>query len=171
MSAHASHMAIILAGREVELAINLLKLGANRNKFPKGVENSVIALGGTWSLDRGLQMVKDDVFTIENGVRNFLPRIVLVITSGQQRNGDSTVLEGRAKDLHNMGVKVYAVGVSNGVSRDELGLMVNNESEHVYVVESFKDLDPLSSNISKDICQRNDIGRNTVCKCNFFCLL
>lgn len=166
VSAHASHMSIILAGKEVQLAIKLLALGANRSKFPKGIETSVKALGGTWSLDRGLEMVKDDVFTIENGVRNFLPRIVLVITNGQQRNGDSSVLENRAKDLHDMGVQVYVVGVGGGVSREELRLMVKNESEHLYVVESFEDLDPLSSKISNDICQRNDIGKNAVCKYN-----
>ena len=167
VSAHASHMAVILAGKEIEVAIDLAKFGANRAKFPRAVETSVQVLGGDWSLDRGLKMVKDDVFTTENGVRNFLPRIVLLITNGKQGSGDrSSALESRAKDLHDMGVQVYAVGVGDGVSRDELGFVVKNETEHLYVAESFQDLDSLSSKLSNDICKRNDIGKNAMHKYN-----
>jgi hypothetical protein len=162
VSSHASHMSVILAGTEVRVAIGLHDTGANRNKFPKAVDKSVKPLGGAWSLDRGLKLVKEDVFTTESGVRDFLPKVVFVITNGKQSNGDSDVLESRAKDLHDMGVYVYAVGIGDGVSRDELVLMVKNASEQLYQVDGFKDLDALAVKISNDICQRNYIGNNTI---------
>ena len=162
VSEHASHMSVILAGTQVRVAIGLQEQGANRKQFPKAVNSNVKALGGAWNLDRGLRLVKEGVFTMKNGVRNFLPRIVLVITSGRLSSGKRTVLQRSAKDLHDMGVHVYVVGISNRVSRYELSLMVKNESEYLYQVDSFKDLDAMAVVISKDICKRHDLGKNAL---------
>ena len=160
LSMHASHMSVILAGRQVSVAIESDDAGANRNKFAKAVEKSVKHLGGAWSLDEGLGLAKK----VFNGSRNFVPRVLLVITNGQQRNGNSDALEKRARELHAMGVHVYVVSVGDGVSRDELGVMVKNEIEYLYHVDGFEDLDALAVNISNDICRKNYIGSLAVCK-------
>jgi hypothetical protein len=162
VATYASHMSVILAGAEVRAVIGLSALGASKHKFPPAVDESVKHLGGAWSLDKGLSLVKESVFTVENGARPFIPKVVLIMTNGQQTNGSNDVLQSRAKDLHDMGMQVYVVGVGDGVSRDELGLMVTNESEYLYHVDGFEDLNTLAVNISNDICKRDHIGNNTV---------
>ena len=162
VSNYASHMSVVLAGTQVRVAIGLQEQGARKKEFLQAVNDNVKALGGAWSLDRGLRLVKEIVFTISNGARNFLPRIVLVITSGRLSSRKRTVLQRSAKDLHDMGVHVYVVGISNRVSRYELSLMVKNESEYLYQVDNFKDLDAMAAVISKDICKRHDLGKNAL---------
>ncbi|XP_028401134.1 uncharacterized protein LOC114524110 isoform X2 [Dendronephthya gigantea] len=159
---HASHMSVILAGARVNVAIDLLKIGASVRTFSNAVDTSIKALGGDSSLDRGLSLVKDEVFTVKNGARNFLPLIVVVLTNGRQK--DSGVLEDKAKELLDMNVHVSVVGVGDDISRDELKLMVRNESEYLYQVESFKDLDALAVDVGKDICNIDHLGSLAICQ-------
>ena len=156
LSTHASHMSVILAGSQVNVAIDPDSgIGSSKARFIKAVETSVKHSGGAWSVDEGLGLAKK-VFT---GSRNFVPRVALVITNGRQSNGNSDVLKSRARDLHAMGVYVYVVSVGDRVSRDELRLMVKDDSEYLYHVDNFKDLDTLAVNVSSDICQKHYIGK------------
>lgn len=165
---HATHMSVILAGARVRVAIDLPKIGANVKTFSKTVDTSIEAIGGEWSLDRGLSLVKDKVFTVENGARNFLPLIVVVVTNGRQTNGNKKVLVDKAKDLLKMNVHVSVVGVGDGVSRDELKLMLRNDSEYLYQAGSFKALRALAVEVAKDICKIDHLGKKVAVHVLYF---
>ena len=161
VSEHASHMSVILAGTQIRVPIGAKSFGADRRGFPGAVDN-LKPLGGSWNVHRALNTVRNRVFTIENHVRNFLPQIVLVITNGQQRGGERArnhaALRLAAKQLHDMNAHVYTVAIGNGVSRDELAMMVKNGSEQIYQVDSFKDLNDLAGNVARDICRKDYLG-------------
>ncbi|XP_046846522.1 uncharacterized protein LOC124440254 isoform X2 [Xenia sp. Carnegie-2017] len=158
----SSHVSVVLAGSNVSDVIALNKIGANKFKFYKAVDKVVKPLGGEWSVDRGLQMIKKRVFTEENGMRSFLPRIVLVVTSGIPGNGND--IQHQIKNLTDVGAKVYMVSVGDVARQDELMRMIRNESSNMYQVQNFRELTSLASIIGEDICQTHYHDELAICK-------
>ena len=152
----SSHVSVVLAGSNVSDVIALNKTGADKFKFREAVDKVVKPLGGEWSVNRGLQMIKKRVFTEENGMRPFLPRIVLVVTSGKPGNGND--IQHQIKNLTDVGAKVYMVSVGDVARQDELMRMIRSESSYMYQVRNFQELTSLASFISKDICRKKYHG-------------
>ena len=149
VSPHASHMSVVQAGDNVQVAIDFKSSKSGRKKFQRNVD-AMKNLGGSWNLDRALGVVKQ-VFSRESGVRNFIPHVAIVITNGRQKQTTHNTLVEAAKELHDSRVNVYAIGVGGNTSRDELRSMVKEEYQ-VYQVNTSKDLANLSSKLSRDIC-------------------
>ena len=150
VSPHASHVSVVQAGDNVQVAIDFKSSKFGRKKFQQNVD-AMKNLGGSWSLDRAFGVVKQKIFSREGGVRNFIPHVAIVITNRRQKRVTHSALVEAAKELHDSRVTVYAIGVGGDTSPDELRSMVKEEYQ-VYQVNTFKDLANLSSNFSRDIC-------------------
>ena len=158
LSAFSSHVSVVLAGSDVRIVTGLNKHGADRLKFREAVDKAVKPLGGEWSVNRGLQIIKKRVFTEENGMRPFLPRIVLVVTSGKPGNGND--IQHQIKNLNDIGAKVYIVSIGDVARRDKIMRMIRNESSEIVKVHlnNFGELISLASVIGEAICQKDYHG-------------
>ncbi|XP_046846577.1 collagen alpha-6(VI) chain-like [Xenia sp. Carnegie-2017] len=164
MAVFSSHVSVILAGYNVSVAIALNKIGADKFKFYETVDKVVKPLGGEWSVNRGLQMIKKQVFTEGNEMRSFLPQIVLVVTSGKPGNGND--IQHQIKNLNDIGAKVYIVSVGDVARRDKIMRMIRNESSKIVKVHlnNFRELTSFSFIIGEEICQTHYHDELAICK-------
>lgn len=158
ISPHSSHLSVVTAGDFVKVPITFKSSSYGKKKLLQALEG-LKDTGGSWSLDRAFGAVKENVFSKENGARNFLPHIAIVITNTvSQKQGGWSALAKTANELHNKKVNVYSIGVGNGPSFNELRLMVKDDSQ-VHHVDSFQNLINLAPELSADICKDNE-GKN-----------
>ena len=81
-----------------------------------------------------------------NGDRPNVPNILIVITDGQSTDQAATLQQ--AKNLHNLGVNVLAVGVGDSVDQTELAGIASS-AQNVYTVSNFDALTTLLASLEK----------------------
>ncbi|KAK3083525.1 hypothetical protein FSP39_024753 [Pinctada imbricata] len=84
----------------------------------------------TWE---ALDFLHDYIFVQKNGDRRTAPNIVVILTDGHSQYPYDTYFE--AEKLHDEEVKIFAVGIGNDVSENEL-LNIGGDREHVFHVKS-----------------------------------
>ena len=103
----------------------------------------------------GLEMMRTDMFTPNNGDRTGDPNYAVVITDGRSNmNADITIDE--AIRAHNDDIKVFAVGIGeNGrVDRMEInGIASDPDNDYAYIMESEDELDEVANGILDVICE------------------
>ena len=80
-------------------------------------------------------------------------QIAIVITDGKQtKTGVYTSLAVASEGIKNKGVTVYAIGIGNGVDRNELE-EIASDSEYVFTPSSFRALRTIAPLIRTEICE------------------
>ena len=83
----------------------------------------------------------------------FLFQIAIVITDGKQtKTGVFTSLDVASAGIKNKGVTVYAIGIGNGVDRNELEEIASSP-EYVFTSSSFRALQTIAPQIRRGICE------------------
>nr|XP_049613656.1 collagen alpha-1(XII) chain isoform X7 [Syngnathus scovelli] len=105
--------------------------------------------GGNTKTGVALQHTYEKAFTVENGMRRNVPKVVVVITDGRSQDE----VRKHAARLQHAGYTVFAVGVAD-VDFAELQEISSKPSErHVFVVDDFDHFDTIKENLISFICE------------------
>ena len=97
-------------------------------------------MGHTTRIDKALRLTQSEMFSIANGGRPGVSKIVIVLTDGSQTQDVGAEDPGNvAEELRSMGYKVLAVGIGSGVNQTELA-HITGDKANVYSAASFDEL-------------------------------
>ncbi|XP_029705380.1 collagen alpha-1(XII) chain isoform X1 [Takifugu rubripes] len=126
------------------------KLNSYRDK---GVAMAALHLiryqGGNTKTGMALKHTYEKAFSVGNGMRRNVPKLVVAITDGRSQD---EVKKSAAK-LQQAGYSVFAIGVAD-VDFNELQEIATKPSErHVFVVDDFDAFDTIKENLINFICE------------------
>lgn len=107
-------------------------------------------LGGTTYTNLALNFVRTQSFTKKNGGRPGARKVVVVLTDGQSLIPEETFKE--AQGLHDMGARVFVIGVGQDVSMDELKKVASKQDD-VFFVSSFEVLSEIEKDFRFKVCK------------------
>ena len=97
-------------------------------------------MGSTTRIDKALRMTQKDMFSIANGGRPGVNKVLVVLTDGSQTQDAGAEDPGDvAEELRNEGIRVLTVGIGKGVNATELAHIAGGKS-NVFSAASFDDL-------------------------------
>uniref|UniRef100_UPI003AAE1D4A collagen alpha-1(XII) chain-like n=1 Tax=Centroberyx gerrardi TaxID=166262 RepID=UPI003AAE1D4A len=119
----------------------------------KGVALSSINLipyrGGNTKTGVALKHTYDKAFSMENGMRRNVPKVVVAITDGRSQDE----VKKNAAKLQHAGYSVFVVGVAD-VDFAELQFIASKPSDrHIFVVDDFDAFDTIKENLITFICE------------------
>ncbi|CAH1789221.1 unnamed protein product [Owenia fusiformis] len=122
------------------------------NNFPalkNAVEKIEVGTGGRGTYN-ALRLLRE-MFTEENGDRADAANVAIVLTKGISDDVDNTM--NQARRLHDIGVKVYAIGVGEMVNHDELNAIATSPVKtHVLNVTKYEDLVGIINPVKERAC-------------------
>ncbi|XP_073348827.1 collagen alpha-1(XII) chain [Pagrus major] len=105
--------------------------------------------GGNTKTGVALKHTYEKAFSIENGMRRNVPRVVVAITDGRSQDE----VKKNAAKLQHAGYSVFSIGVAD-VDFVELQEIGSKPSErHVFVVDDFDAFDTIKENLITFICE------------------
>ncbi|XP_068565200.1 collagen alpha-1(XII) chain [Cebidichthys violaceus] len=126
------------------------RLSAYRDK---GVAMSALHLiryrGGNTKTGVALKHTYEKAFSVENGMRRNVPKVVVAITDGRSQDEVKT----KAAKLQHAGYSVFAIGVADVdfVELQEIGSKPSDR--HVFVVDDFDAFNTIKENLITFICE------------------
>lgn len=97
-------------------------------------------MGSTTRIDKALRMTQKEMFSIANGGRPGVNKVLIVLTDGSQTQDAGAEDPGDvAEELRNEGIRVLAVGIGKGVNTTELAHIAGDKS-NVFSAASFDEL-------------------------------
>ena len=143
---------VVTYNRDAKLWISFGQYN-NNDDFKKAVD-AIPYWGGSTRIDNGLEMAAVELFGTIKGERAKLPNVLILLTDGKQNSDPrATPLEDAVLPLFQLGVKVFAIGVGDQVSRDELRLIVEKDQD-IFTVNDFDDLLAKSHQIARATCDK-----------------
>eukprot|EP00794_Sanderia_malayensis_P005383 gene5383-6056_t len=118
--------------------------------------NDLPLLGSTTRIDRALQVAFNELFTVANGMRAGVPKVLVLLTDGRQtQDPDAISPRDAVKPFHSAGIKVIVIGIGTNINRAELASIVKSKEDLYFA----KDLDELKSkpfvkNITSASCKQ-----------------
>jgi hypothetical protein len=95
--------------------------------------------------------MNEKMFTPRHGDRFLSRNIAVVITDGRSQETNKT--KEMAAAAHRAGIKVFAIGVGNRVSLEELQNLASDPNwEHVFEVDNYKALDSIKDTLTSRTC-------------------
>ena len=128
-----------------EFNLNTFK---SRGETINAINNIEYIFGGTRT-DLALKYAVENSFSIWAGDRPDVPNILIVITDGKSNEPELTRQE--ADILHQLGVKVFAIGIGTGVDDTELGHIASAE-QYVFKIENFDAFETLKEELQNSAC-------------------
>ena len=137
-----------------------LKDYSSIESFSKAV-NNVSLMGYTTRLDRALRFTREELFSIVNGARTGVPRLMIVIIgSSQTRDGVAEDPKKIAEELKSEGISIVVIAIGDEVEQSEIEYIFGDSK--LYLVPSiyrlFLENSKLQS-IKKEMCAK---GNNNV---------
>ena len=84
--------------------------------FNEAVDN-IALMGSTTRIDKALRMTQKDLFSIPNGGRPGVNKVLIVLTDGSQTQDAGAEDPGDvAEELRNAGIRVLAIGIGKGIN-------------------------------------------------------
>lgn len=121
----------------------------NKHDTVTAINNIGYHSGGTRT-DSALKYVEANSFKAAAGDRAGVANILIVMTDGKSNQPQLTAQE--SAKLHQMNVKVFAIGIGSGVDKTELG-HIATDSHHVFQVQNFDALNTLQAELKKTACK------------------
>ena len=107
--------------------------------FNEAVDNIKLMVSTT-RIDKALRMTQKDMFTIANGARPGVNKVLIVLTDGSQTKDAGAEDPGDvAKELRDSGIRVISIGIGKGVNPTELARIAGDQSG-VFSASSFDEL-------------------------------
>lgn len=123
----------------------------NQSAFSTIVRQLPFAAGGT-RFDKAIKLAAENVFTEESGARPGVPKVMIILTDGQQsQDYDALPLQQAVLPLHRLSVQVHAVAIGNQVKMTELRKLVQKE-EDIFSIKDFDNLVDKSRQLARKTC-------------------
>ena len=153
LSSNGTHSALVLFSDSAALKIKFSDY-QNVRDFQRAVQELPL-MGSTTRIDKALKLAYNDMFNAANGMRPNVPKILVLLTDGEQtRRHDSISPSEAVKPFHKAGIKVVVIGIGSDVKRDEL-LTIVKYPKDLYFAETFDELksDSFVKNITDATCK------------------
>ena len=106
-------------------------------------------MGSTTRIDKALRLTQKEMFTLANGARAGVPKVLILLTDGSQTQDAGAENPGEvAAELRKEGVNILVVGIGKGVNATELE-NIAGKAENSYTATTFDDL--LASDFVKKV--------------------
>jgi nitric oxide reductase activation protein len=110
-----------------------LKDHSDLSSFNKAVD-AIPLMNYTTRIDRALRMTEREMFTIKNGARPGINKVLIILTDGSQTQDagaeDPGVL---AEELRQAGINIISVGIGKSTNPTELAHLAGGEKNFYYV--------------------------------------
>ena len=115
-------------------------------------------MGSTTRIDKALQLTQKELFTLSNGARSGIPKILVLLTDGSQTQDADAVDPGDiADELRNTGIRILVIGIGGGVNQTELEHLGGGKA-NTFSAASFDEL--ISGEFIKKVTDKNcEIGK------------
>ena len=114
-----------------------------------GAINNIGYYSGNTNTGQALEYVATNSFTPQAGGRAGAAKILVVMTDGQSTHPSQTIQA--ANKIHQMNIKVFAIGIGSGVDKAELNAIAS-DSQHVFQVQGFNGLSTLETDLRNYTC-------------------
>ena len=102
--------------------------------------NKIPLMGSTTRIDKALRLTQKEMFTLQNGGRPGVNRLVFVLTDGSQtQDADAEDPGAVAEELRNSGIRLITVGIGKGVNKTELA-RIAGDAKDVFSAATFDEL-------------------------------
>ena len=141
---------------------------------PSNFKNSIDLVSmedGERRISDGLELTYRDLFSEQAAESSKNPKIVVLITTGQQTKDSAIAPPSHAAEMfHELGVNILAIGVGNDVDYDELA-SITKDSNQVVVFRDHEDLakEEVWKNLTMQICY--GAGKASILVVILFCFL
>ncbi|XP_073488307.1 collagen alpha-1(XIV) chain isoform X1 [Aquarana catesbeiana] len=126
------------------------KLNSHKNKASLlAAINAISYKGGNTKTGRAIKHVREDIFTVESGMRKGVPRVLVVITDG--RSQDETVTF--ANQMHLEGFSIFAIGVADADYSELVNIGSKPSERHVFFVDDFDMFKKIEDELVTFICE------------------
>ena len=102
--------------------------------------DKIALMGSTTRIDKALRMVQSEMFSIPNGGRPGVNKVLILLTDGTQtQDNDAEDPAVVAKELRDRGIRVISIGIGKGVNPTELA-GISGDQSNVFSADSFDQL-------------------------------
>ena len=155
-SADDSRAGVITFSHNVEHSIKLND-HTDLASFNAAVD-AIPLMGSVTRIDKALRLTQKEMFTVANGARAGLAKILVLLTDGSQtQSSDAEDPAAIAAELRNAGIHVIVVGMGSGVNPTELAKIAGGDDK-VFTAASFSDL--LSDDFMKSVQEKACEGKS-----------
>lgn len=116
-------------------------------------------MGSTTRIDKALRLTQQEMFTLANGARAGVPKVLILLTDGSQTQDAGAEDPGDvAEELRKDGVKILVVGIGKGVNATELE-HIAGKAENSYTATTFDDLlaGDFVKTVKEDTCKTGKV--------------
>ncbi|CAH1784875.1 unnamed protein product [Owenia fusiformis] len=124
--------------------------------------NEVTQIGGSTHTAEAIRVVREQMFTTENGDRIQVPNVIVLVTDGVSKDVDPLPEAQKAKDA---GIAITCVGVGNEFkqagkkAQDELnGISSDPDESYVFEVGSYAELEGVAAKVTQRTCYPDVCG-------------
>ena len=149
ISLSGSRAGLVLFGTYAELSIKLNQFD-NTADFQSAVDQLRL-MGSSTRIDRALTVADEQLFSVSNGMRLNVPKVLILLTDGKQDSA-ATAPSIAIKPFHDAGIKVIVIGIGPGVLESELRKFVLS-SDDLYLPKDFEELN--SAKFIQDIAVKS----------------
>ncbi|XP_056378658.1 collagen alpha-1(XIV) chain isoform X2 [Hyla sarda] len=111
--------------------------------------NNISYKGGNTKTGRAIKHVREDVFTVESGMRKGVPRVLVVITDG--RSQDEAIKF--AQEMQLEGFSIFAIGVADADYAELVNIGSKPSERHVFFVDNFDAFKKIEDELITFVCQ------------------
>ena len=147
---------VITFSTDAEISIKLSD-HQQHNSFNDAVDN-IPLMGRTTRTDKALRLAQNELFTLANGARQGIPKVLIALLDGSQTPGGENS-EAIARELRNAGIQLLLVGIGPEVSSSELLRIADNDQSVVFSAPTFDYL--YNGSLVDDVVQRVCPGEST----------
>ncbi|XP_048238948.1 collagen alpha-1(XII) chain-like [Haliotis rufescens] len=127
-----------------------LKDYQDKESLTKKIRNTPFR-GGNTKTDEALDYVRDEMFARENGAREGVTHIAVILTDGE--SDDTELTKVSASLAKKDGIQIFAIGVGNRVVYSELSNIASDpDSQFMFHVGNFRALDSIKDKLAIRTC-------------------
>ena len=160
VSTNGSRAGVVTFSYYTELSIKMND-HSDISSFSQAVDK-IPLMGSTTRIDKALRLAQKELFSLPNGGRAGVPKLLILLTDGSQTQDAGAEDPGDiAEELRADGINILVVGIGQGVNETELA-HISGDPKNVYSASSFDELiaNDFVASIKRGSCEQ---GNECVC--------
>ncbi|XP_034401628.1 LOW QUALITY PROTEIN: collagen alpha-1(XIV) chain-like [Cyclopterus lumpus] len=111
--------------------------------------NKISYKGGNTKTGRAIQHVKENIFTVEGGVRRGIPNVLVVLTDGRSQDDVNKV----SKEMQMEGYIVFAIGFADADYGELVSIASSPSDRHVFFVDDLDAFTNIEEKLVTFVCE------------------
>nr|XP_033493053.1 collagen alpha-1(XIV) chain-like isoform X1 [Epinephelus lanceolatus] len=111
--------------------------------------NKISYKGGNTKTGRAIQHVKENIFTVEGGVRRGIPNVLVVLTDGRSQDDVNKV----SKEMQMEGYIVFAIGFADADYGELVSIASKPSDRHVFFVDDLDAFKKIEEKLVTFVCE------------------